>query len=97
MIRDILDKMKGAFGNSETKKVDVHTRLMRVYKPVPMWWFLLILFLNVALILFACTHYSDTLQLPWWGVLLACAVAIAFTLPIGIISATTNQVNKYTV
>ncbi|KAK1431605.1 hypothetical protein QVD17_08076 [Tagetes erecta] len=89
--RDILDKMKGAFGNSETKKVDVHTRLMRVYKPVPMWWFLVILLLNIALILFACTHYADTLQLPWWGVLLACAVAIAFTLPIGIISATTNQ------
>ncbi|KAI3783841.1 hypothetical protein L1987_42929 [Smallanthus sonchifolius] len=89
--RDILDKIKGAFGNSETKKVDVHTRLMRVYKPVPMWWFLVILLLNIALILYACVHYSDTLQLPWWGVLLACAVAIAFTLPIGIIAATTNQ------
>ncbi|KAL0317966.1 UNVERIFIED_CONTAM: Oligopeptide transporter 6 [Sesamum angustifolium] len=30
-------------------------------------------------------------QLPWWGVLLACAVAFVYTLPIGIIGATTNQ------
>ncbi|KAJ0588836.1 putative oligopeptide transporter, OPT superfamily [Helianthus annuus] len=89
--REILDKTKGAFGGPDTKKVDVHTRLMRAYKQVPMWWFLVILVLNVALILFACIHYSDTLQLPWWGVLLACGVAIAFTLPIGIIAATTNQ------
>lgn len=91
MIRDILDKMKGTFGKS--KKVDVHTRLMRAYKPVPMWWFYVILVLNIALIMFACNYYADILQLPWWGVLLACAIAIAFTLPIGIISATTNQVN----
>ncbi|KAL7584050.1 oligopeptide transporter 6 [Lactuca sativa] len=86
---DILDKMKGTFGKS--KKVDVHTRLMRAYKPVPMWWFYVILVLNIALIMFACNYYADILQLPWWGVLLACAIAIAFTLPIGIISATTNQ------
>ncbi|KAL8253257.1 hypothetical protein R6Q59_036950 [Mikania micrantha] len=89
--RDILDKMKGVFASSETKKVDVHTRLMRAYKPVPMSWFWVILVLNISLILFACMHYADTLQLPWWGVLLACGVAIVFTLPIGIIAATTNQ------
>ncbi|PIN02640.1 Sexual differentiation process protein ISP4 [Handroanthus impetiginosus] len=34
---------------------------------------------------------GSTLQLPWWGVLLACAVSFFYTLPIGIISATTNQ------
>ncbi|XP_078430058.1 oligopeptide transporter 7-like isoform X2 [Wolffia australiana] len=33
----------------------------------------------------------NQLQLPWWGVLLACAIAFFFTLPIGIITATTNQ------
>ncbi|KAI7734761.1 hypothetical protein M8C21_000681 [Ambrosia artemisiifolia] len=90
--RDILDKAKGVFWGSDTKKVDVHTRLMRVYKQVPMWWFLVIFFLNLALIFFACLYYADTLQLPLWGVALACSVAVAFTLPIGIISATTNQV-----
>ncbi|GJS20906.1 oligopeptide transporter 6-like protein [Tanacetum coccineum] len=88
--RNIRDNMK-VFKNSKTKKVDVHTRLMKVYKPVPMWWFLVILVSNIALILFACQYYADTLQLPWWGVLLACGIAIVFTLPIGIITATTNQ------
>jgi len=68
---------------------------MRVYKSVPMWWFLVILVANIALIMFACEYYNESLQLPWWGVLLACAIAIFFTLPIGIITATTNQVNIY--
>ncbi|KAK1571944.1 hypothetical protein Q3G72_025262 [Acer saccharum] len=36
-------------------------------------------------------HYNASLQLPWWGVLLACGIALFFTLPIGIITATTNQ------
>ncbi|KVI07629.1 Oligopeptide transporter OPT superfamily [Cynara cardunculus var. scolymus] len=92
---DILDKMKGELGKKKKKKkkeeVDVHTMLMRAYKPVPLWWFLVILVLNIALILFVCSHYAATLQLWWWGVLLACAIAISFTLPICIITATTNQ------
>lgn len=92
MIREIWANMKGIF--SKSKKEDVHTKLMKTYKQVPMWWFLVILVLNIALILFACWYYVDTLQLPWWGVLLACGIAIIFTLPIGIIAATTNQV-KY--
>ncbi|KAG2330333.1 hypothetical protein Bca52824_001513 [Brassica carinata] len=41
--------------------------------------------------IFACEYYIDQLQLPWWGVLLACTVAIIFTLPIGILTAITNQ------
>ena len=66
---------------------------MRKYKSVPMWWFLIILVVNIALVIFTCEYYIESLQLPWWGVLLACAIAILFTLPIGIIVATTNQVS----
>ena len=47
--------------------------------------------MNIALIIFACEFYKEALQLPWWGALLACAIAIFFTLPIGMIVATTNQ------
>ncbi|KAJ3691180.1 hypothetical protein LUZ61_020344 [Rhynchospora tenuis] len=86
--REIWQLSKSAF---QEKKVDVHTRLMSKYKQVPEWWFLCILIANIALIIFACEYYIDQLQLPWWGVLLACALAISFTLPIGIITATTNQ------
>ncbi|KAL7003645.1 oligopeptide transporter 6 [Sarracenia purpurea var. burkii] len=86
---DLWNQSKMAFGGN--KKMDVHTRLMKVYKQVPMWWYLIILVINIAAIFFACNHYNDALQLPWWGVLLACGIAIFFTLPIGVIVATTNQ------
>ncbi|KAG6482994.1 hypothetical protein ZIOFF_059634 [Zingiber officinale] len=61
------------------------------YKQVPQWWFIAILVANMALTIFACEYYIDQLQLPWWGVLLACSIAFFFTLPLGIITATTNK------
>ncbi|KAF3773451.1 hypothetical protein EJ110_NYTH55245 [Nymphaea thermarum] len=71
---------------------DVHTRLMKKnYVAVPEWWFSIILICVVGLAFLACLGFGGQLQLPWWGILLACAVAFFFTLPIGIIQATTNQ------
>lgn len=87
--RDLLTQAKRAFGGK--KKIDIHTKLMKAYEKVPLWWFLVILVINIALIIFSCQYYNSALQLPWWGVLLACAIAMFFTLPIGIIQATTNQ------
>ncbi|KAF7816661.1 oligopeptide transporter 6-like [Senna tora] len=86
---EIWKQSKRAFGGSQ--KMDIHTRLMKKYKSVPTWWFLIILVLNIALIFYACEYYNETLQLPWWGILLACGISIFFTLPIGVITATTNQ------
>ena len=72
---------------------DVHTRLMKKnYDPVPQWWFYSILIIVVALSLLACEGFGRQLQLPYWGVLLAISLALVFTLPIGVITATTNQV-----
>ncbi|KAJ8771357.1 hypothetical protein K2173_026534 [Erythroxylum novogranatense] len=87
--RDLWNQSRRAFGGR--RKIDIHTRLMQKYKTVPTWWFLAILVTNIAVIIFACEYFNHTLQLPWWGVLLACAIALFFTLPIGVISATTNQ------
>ncbi|KAK4489762.1 hypothetical protein RD792_000399 [Penstemon davidsonii] len=87
--RDIFRQTKIAF--KKNKKMDIHTRLMQSYKQVPMWWFMVILAVNIAIVLFCCVHYESSLQLPWWGALLACVIAFVFTLPIGIIAATTNQ------
>ncbi|KAJ9672443.1 hypothetical protein PVL29_025881 [Vitis rotundifolia] len=70
---------------------DVHTRLMKKYKVVPQWWFHIILIVVLALSLIACEGFNKQLQLPWWGILLSCALALFFTLPVGIIMATTNQ------
>ncbi|CAN0892858.1 Oligopeptide transporter 7, partial [Linum grandiflorum] len=86
--REIWEQSKASFGENS---VDIHTKLMRRYKQVPEWWFWCILFANIGATIFACEYYNEQLQLPWWGVLLACAIAIVFTLPIGIITAITNQ------
>jgi hypothetical protein len=89
MFSEMWQLSKSAF---QEKRVDIHTKLMRRYKQVPEWWFICILVANIAVTIFACEYYIEQLQLPWWGVLLACALAFFFTLPIGIIKATTNQV-----
>ncbi|MQL92607.1 hypothetical protein Taro_025249 [Colocasia esculenta] len=86
--RDIWKLTRTAF---KDQRMDVHTRLMSKYKQVPEWWFVAILLSNIALVLFACSYFNEQLQLPWWGVLLCCGIAFFFTLPIGIITATTNQ------
>lgn len=86
--REIWEQSRASFKEA---KMDIHTKLMRKYKQVPEWWFVSILLVNIAVTVFACEYYIDQLQLPWWGVLLACLIAIAFTLPIGIITAITNQ------
>lgn len=75
--------------------MDVHTKLMRKYKQVPGWWFMCILVANIVATMFTCHYYNDQLQLKWWGVLLACGLALFFTLPIGVIAATTNQVEYH--
>lgn len=73
---------------------DIHARLMkRNYDVVPQWWFILVLVVSFVLALVALEGFDKQLQLPWWGLILACFIALFFTLPIGIIQATTNSVN----
>lgn len=50
--------------------------------------------LGVTLVvsLMVCIFLKDQVQMPWWALVLASAVAFGFTLPISIITATTNQV-----
>ncbi|KAL5575804.1 hypothetical protein UlMin_017503 [Ulmus minor] len=71
---------------------DVHTRLMKKnYEPVPQWWFYTLFVVVLPLAMLACEGFGGQLQLPYWGVLLAMGLALLFTLPIGVIKATTNQ------
>ncbi|KAK1589180.1 hypothetical protein Q3G72_031262 [Acer saccharum] len=86
--REIWNLSKSAF---QDKKIDVHTKLMRRYKQVPEWWFICILIVNIATTIFICQYYKNQLQLPGWAILLACSLALFFTLPVGVITATTNQ------
>ncbi|KAL4179910.1 hypothetical protein AMTRI_Chr13g89600 [Amborella trichopoda] len=70
---------------------DMHTRLMKNYADIPQWWFYALMAATVAISLFLCIVLKHEVQLPWWGIFLACALAFLFTLPISIITATTNQ------
>jgi hypothetical protein len=72
-------------------KQDVHAKLMQRYKQVPQWWFLVLLLGSVVVSLLMCFVWKEEVQLPWWGMLFAFALAFIVTLPIGVIQATTNQ------
>ncbi|XP_009368318.2 oligopeptide transporter 4 [Pyrus x bretschneideri] len=85
--REILDRYRASYKGKE----DIHTRLMRRYKDIPSWWFYMLLIITVAVSLVLCIVLNDEVQMPWWGLLFAGAMAFTFTLPISIITATTNQ------
>ncbi|KAI9070729.1 hypothetical protein K1719_047308 [Acacia pycnantha] len=85
MWRKTTDQVKGHFA-------DVHTRIMKKnYEQVPEWWFISILITMGGLAFYACLGFGGQLQLPWWGILLSFVIAFVFTLPIGVIQATTNS------
>ncbi|XP_047957244.1 oligopeptide transporter 5-like [Salvia hispanica] len=87
--RTIWQQTKASF---QEKFGDIHTRLMRKsYEPVPQWWFHSLLIMVVAISMLACEGFGRQLQLPYWGVALAMTLAFVFTLPVGVIAATTNQ------
>ncbi|KAL0365235.1 UNVERIFIED_CONTAM: Oligopeptide transporter 4 [Sesamum angustifolium] len=79
------------FRDSYKEKEDVHTRLMRRYKDIPSWWFYVLLGVTLAASLILCIFLNKQVQMPWWGLAFASVIAFIFTLPISIITATTNQ------
>ncbi|RZC27453.1 Oligopeptide transporter 1 isoform B [Glycine soja] len=90
MILQLWKKTRSALKGQEAG--DVHTRIMkRNYEQVPEWWFVSILLLMIVVALITCEGFGKQLQLPWWGVLMSLVIALVFTLPIGVIQATTNM------
>ncbi|XP_034677495.1 oligopeptide transporter 4-like [Vitis riparia] len=79
------------FRASQDEKVDIHTKLMKKYEDIPSWWFHLLLTGSVLVSLALCIFLKDEVQMPWWGLIFAAGLAFVFTLPISIITATTNQ------
>ncbi|KAF7085380.1 hypothetical protein CFC21_088817 [Triticum aestivum] len=79
------------FRVSRREDPDIHTKLMRTYEDIPAWWFYSLTVLSMAVALILCTVLIDQVQLPWWGLVFACGMSFVFTLPISIITATTNQ------
>lgn len=90
--RDIMRQSREAMTNM---KLDIHARLMKSYKQVPQWWFLILLVGSIAVSLLMSFIWKEDVQLPWWGMLFAFGLAWIVTLPIGVIQATTNQVTPF--
>ncbi|KAG2535184.1 hypothetical protein PVAP13_9NG098500 [Panicum virgatum] len=89
------DMWKQSRSAMNAAKLDVHAKLMQRYKQVPQWWFLVLLLGSVVVSLLMSLVWKEEVQLPWWGMLFAFALAFVVTLPIGVIQATTNQQPGY--
>ncbi|KAG9259221.1 OPT oligopeptide transporter protein-domain-containing protein [Emericellopsis atlantica] len=68
---------------------DIHCRLMKRYRDVPMTWYLLTFVSMAAIGMFIVEYYP--VHLPWYGLLLSLAIGAIFFIPNGIIMAVTNQ------
>ncbi|KAK6079890.1 Sexual differentiation process protein isp4-like protein 2 [Seiridium cupressi] len=77
------------YRNSTTEKPDIHMKLMRKYKEAPTWWYMGLFVIMLGLGFVTVLAYPTNLN--WWSFLLAVAISFAFSLPIGIIQAVTNN------
>ncbi|KAA3478565.1 oligopeptide transporter 1-like [Gossypium australe] len=85
----IWQQTKSTFGD---KFSDVHYRIMKKnYEAVPQWWFYMLSSIVIGLAVLISQGFGKQFQLSYWGVLLAIGLAVFFTLPVGVIMATTNQ------
>ncbi|KAJ3410399.1 hypothetical protein HDV05_003833 [Chytridiales sp. JEL 0842] len=85
--KDILQRFRVSM--AELDKDDVHAKLMSAYPDVPDYWYYGLLIVNVILGILVCEYGG--FDLPWWGVLLALALAGVSMIPLGIIQAITGQ------
>ncbi|KAF9081023.1 hypothetical protein BGX29_004793, partial [Mortierella sp. GBA35] len=82
-------KLVAQWKQSRTQAEDIHHKLMQAYPEVPDWWYGALFITMTAIAVITCEVWSY--KLPWWGVLLAIALAAIFSLPVGLIQAITNQ------
>jgi undecaprenyl pyrophosphate phosphatase UppP len=67
--------------SAHTDADDVHRRLMRVYKEVPLWWYAVLFLINFALGLAAIRAWPT--QLPVWAYIVSILMGAFFMLPCG--------------
>lgn len=67
---------------------DAHTRMIRVYKETPEWWFFCVLVGAFALGVSAITAYPT--HTPWWALLAVVAINGLFLIPSAIMAASAN-------
>ncbi|KAF9899145.1 hypothetical protein BX616_003223 [Lobosporangium transversale] len=82
-------KLVAQWKQSREHSEDIHHRLMQAYPEVPDWWYAALFVIMTVIAVVTCEVWDY--KLPWWGVLLAIAIAAIFALPVGLIQAITNQ------
>ncbi|KAK5807853.1 OPT family small oligopeptide transporter [Linnemannia elongata] len=82
-------KLVAQWKQSREHSEDIHHKLMQAYPEVPDWWYAALFVGMTAVAIITCEVWDY--KLPWWGVLLAVALAAIFSLPVGLIQAITNQ------
>ncbi|KAH7055185.1 OPT family small oligopeptide transporter [Linnemannia elongata] len=82
-------KLVAQWKQSRAHSEDIHHKLMQAYPEVPDWWYLALFIIMTGIAIATCEIWDY--KLPWWGVLLAIAIAAFFSLPVGLIQAITNQ------
>ncbi|KAG0006612.1 hypothetical protein BGZ65_006046 [Modicella reniformis] len=82
-------KLVSQWKQSRDHTEDIHHKLMQAYPEVPDWWYASLFIIMTAIAIITCEIWDY--KLPWWGVLLAIALAAIFALPVGLIQAITNQ------
>lgn len=67
---------------------DPHYQLMQKYKPVPNWWFFIVLCLSFMVAL-VCLYKGHS-TLPWWGFVVSCLVSFILLIFFGSMQAITG-------
>lgn len=81
---EIVTRAKAATGMMD----DIHTKMMKKYTQVPWYWFFGFLIVMVGMCLATCLGWET--HLTWWALLIGLLISLVWTIPIGIIQATTN-------
>ncbi|KAI6558578.1 hypothetical protein MCOR03_005260 [Pyricularia oryzae] len=77
------------YKNATNEAEDIHMKLMRKYVEAPTWWYMILF--AIMLVIGFVTVLAYPTNMSWWSFLLAVAISFAFSLPIGIIQAVTNN------
>ncbi|KAI0195857.1 OPT family small oligopeptide transporter [Xylaria flabelliformis] len=81
-------KLKSQFKQGRSQEDDVHMHLMKKYKDSPDWWYMALFVVMVGLSFAVCTAWPT--GFPAWAYVICIIIPIIWTIPIGIIQATTN-------
>lgn len=79
---ELVRALKGA------TKLDIHARLMKPYRKVPIWWWFAIIAIVMAMSI-AMTEVFHT-GLPVYGIFLAFIIPAIYMVPCGMIQGVTN-------